>query len=98
MIQARNCVQFVHLLVTCTPFGNFRYNRLPMGISQSPDIAQETMEDLFRNFDEVDCYIDDVGIFSNDWDAHCASLTTILQQLEQHNFTITPLNSIQGTD
>jgi hypothetical protein len=30
----------------CTPFGNYRYNQLPMGISQSPDIAQEAMEDL----------------------------------------------------
>jgi hypothetical protein len=33
----------------CTPFGNYRYNRLPMGVSQAPNISQEIMEDLFRN-------------------------------------------------
>jgi hypothetical protein len=47
------------------PFGNYRYNQLPMGICQSPDIAQEAMEDLLRHFEEADVYIDDIGVFSN---------------------------------
>jgi hypothetical protein len=34
------------LSMICTPFGNYRYNQLLMGICQSPDIAQEAMEDL----------------------------------------------------
>jgi Reverse transcriptase (RNA-dependent DNA polymerase) len=49
------------LCTICTPFGNYRYNRLPMGIKQSPDIAQQIMEDLFRNCDDVDVYIDASG-------------------------------------
>jgi hypothetical protein len=55
------------LCTICTPFGNYRYNRLPMGICQSPDNAQEAMEDLLCQFEEVDVYIDDIGIFSNTW-------------------------------
>jgi hypothetical protein len=86
----------------CTPYGNYRYNRLPMGISQSPDIAQEVMEDLFRQYAEVDIYIDDIGVFArNDWMEHLASLKQILTVLERNNFTVNPLKcewGVQETD
>jgi hypothetical protein len=45
-----------------------------MGVNQSPDVAQETMESLFRDLDEVNVYINDVGCFSNSWDKHLPSL------------------------
>ena len=56
-----------------TPFGNYRYNRLPMGVKQSPDIAQAAIQQLLSDFEECDVYIDDVGIFSNDWNSHLES-------------------------
>jgi hypothetical protein len=43
-----------------------------MGVSQAPGISQEMIEDLFCNFNKVDVYIDDAGVFSKDWDMHCA--------------------------
>jgi hypothetical protein len=37
-----------------------------MGICQSPDIAQEVMEKVLRDIsDDIEVYIDDIGIFSN---------------------------------
>ena len=89
------------LCTICTPFGNYKYNRLPMGISQSPDIAQEIMEDLFRRFEEIDVYLDDVGVFSNSWQSHCDSLAKVLAVLEENNFTVNPLKcewAVQETD
>jgi hypothetical protein len=44
-----------------------------MGISQSPDIVQNIMEDIFRQFEEVDVNIDDIGNFTNHWQSHCSS-------------------------
>ena len=44
--------------VIVTPFGNYKYLHLPIGIKQSPDIAQEIMEDTLRDIDGVEVYID----------------------------------------
>ena len=79
----------------CTPFGNYR-NRLAIGINQSPDIAQEIMEDHFRQLDEVDVYIDDVGVYNDSWEQHLSSLTKVLTILQDSNFTVNPLKCKWG--
>ena len=89
------------LCAIVTPFGNYRYTRLPMGVKQSPDIAQAHLEQLLSDIPECDVYIDDVGIFSNDWQEHMKCLRKILQKLQDHGFTCNPLKCefcVQETD
>jgi hypothetical protein len=90
-------------VIVTPPFGNYRYNRLPMGVKQAPDIAQEVlMEAIFRNCPEVDdVYIDDIGIFSNSWEDHLLSLCKVLTILQDNNITVNPLKcewAVQETD
>jgi hypothetical protein len=40
------------LRMICTPFGLYRYNHLPMGVKQSPDIAQQLMEMVLKGVDK----------------------------------------------
>ena len=49
------------LCVIVTPYGKFEYQVAPMGVKQSPDFAQEIMEEIFHDMDDVDVYIDDIG-------------------------------------
>ena len=76
--------------VISTPFGLYKYKRLPMGIKQSSNIAQEVMENLFRDLDDVKIYIVNIGYFSSTNSTHIQTLDVILTCLEQNGFTVNP--------
>ena len=72
-----------------------------MGLKCSPDFVQSVMENIFRDVEDADVYIDDVGAFSNDWKSHLELFDTILNKLETNGFTINSLKcewAIQETD
>jgi hypothetical protein len=84
------------LCVIVTPCGNFKHNRLPMGIKRSPDLAQEIMEDTLRDVKECDVCIDDIGAFKSTWEEHLTTLERVLTRLQDNNFTMNPLKCKWG--
>jgi hypothetical protein len=78
------------LCTIITPFGKYKYLRLPIGLKCSPDIAQVAMENVLSDIKDADVHIDDVGAFSGDYH-HVNLLATILQRLHENGFAINPL-------
>ncbi len=89
------------LCTIATPFGKFKYNRLPMGLKSSLDYAQEVMENIFQDVEVAEVYIDNIGAFYHSWDDHIALLCTILTKLQDNGFMVNPLKcewAVKETD
>ncbi len=90
------------LCTIVTPFGKYHYCACPMGVNQSPDFAQATMEEVFHDLlDRITVYIDDIKITSNSWDEHIALVQEVLHRLDANGFTVNPLKcewAVQETD
>ena len=78
------------LCTIITPFGKFRYTSFPMGVCQSSDFAQATMEEVLKDIPDVTIYIDDIKITSSTWNQHLATLDKVLTTLQANGFTVNP--------
>jgi hypothetical protein len=80
-----------------TPFGKYEYQRLPMGLCNSPDIFQERMSDLMTGLEFVRAYIDDILVTTtSDWDDHLDKLDQVLTRLESAGLKINAKKSFFG--
>ena len=71
-----------------------------MGLKPSPNIAPSIIENVLRDLD-VDAYIDDIGIFSNDYASHLEKISQVLARLEATGFKTIPSKCewcVQETD
>jgi hypothetical protein len=62
-----------------------------MGLKYLPNFAQEAMQNIFRNIDDAEVYINDIGAFSPNCEHHLKLLCTILTKLQENGFTVNPL-------
>ena len=73
-----------------------------MGLTNSPDVFQLAMHPLFQDIPSVECFIDDIGVFTNsDFDRHLSIVKQVLLRLEESGFAINPLKcdwAVQSTN
>ena len=53
-----------NLCTIIIPWGKYRYKRLPTGVTNSPDIFQQKMKDLFHEFEFIRAYMDELLILT----------------------------------
>ena len=77
------------LLTTfATPFGRYRFLRLPYGISSSPEIFCRTVSELFEDIKGVECYVDDLLIHAPTMAEHDAILKSVLERCREKNLRL----------
>ncbi len=70
-----------------TPFGRYRFLRLPMGIKSSPEIFQRVFSDLFSHIEGLESIMDDFLIAEDKVNDHNSVLRETLQTARENNVT-----------
>ncbi|CAB4039172.1 Hypothetical predicted protein [Paramuricea clavata] len=73
-----------------TPFGRFRYLRMPFGINIASDVLQRTMEQLFTGY-PCEIIVDDILIWGRDIAEHDYNLEKVLQRAKKVNLKLNGL-------
>ena len=53
-----------------TPFGRYRFLRLPFGINSAPEVFHRTVRQLFEGIEGVETYIDDLLVWGETKELH----------------------------
>ena len=69
--------------LTCfiTPYGRFRFERLPFGISSAPEIFHQKMCELFQDQEGVVIYMDDILVFGDSREQHDERLKRVMTKI-----------------
>ena len=77
--------QSSNLCTIILAWGKYKYKRLPTGICNSPEIFQENMNEMFRGFEFIREYINELLIITKgDWSDHLNKLERVLQNLKEN--------------
>ena len=71
-----------------TPFGRFRFNRLPFGITSAPEHYQKRMSAILAGIHGVVCMIDDVLVFGRTQEEHDKCLEAVLKRIQEAGGTL----------
>ncbi|UYV67682.1 K02A2.6-like [Cordylochernes scorpioides] len=71
-----------------TPFGRYRFKRLPFGISSAPEVFQRKMSNLLESQSGVNCHMDDIVIWGATQEEHDERLRCVLRKLQDSGLTL----------
>ncbi|UYV69063.1 K02A2.6-like [Cordylochernes scorpioides] len=87
---------YQHLTTFITPFGRYKYCRMPFGISLAPEYFQRVMSIILQGMDGVMCYLDDILIFASDSKTHDRILRLVLRKLKEAKVTLNKAKCVFG--
>ncbi|GBM86660.1 Uncharacterized protein K02A2.6 [Araneus ventricosus] len=77
-----------YLTTFITPFGRFRFQRLPFGISSAPEHFQRRMSQMLEGIPGTICHMDDILIWGSTQEEHDQRLTEVCKKLKNSGMTL----------
>ena len=71
-----------------TPFGRFRFNKMPFGIASAPEHFQRRMSKMLEGIEGVVVQIDDILVYGHTIEEHNARLHAVLQRISERGVTL----------
>ena len=79
-----------HLWTFNTPYGRYRFKRMPFGISSAPEVFQKKNEAIFGDIDGVEVIFDDIIVAAKDDHEHDEIMRKLLQRARDANVKFNP--------
>ena len=75
-----------------TPFGLFKWLRMPMGLCNAPGAFQNLMETVLSGLNYEICmvYLDDIIVYGRTFDEYLKNLCLVFEKLKEANLKLTP--------
>ena len=77
-----------------TPDGNYEFIPMPFEMKNSGATLVRGLRMLISDLEKVDCYIDDLIVYTEDWDTHIRVLDELMNRPQQANLTACPTNCV----
>ena len=71
-----------------SPFGRYKYLRLPFGIKSSSEVFQRTISQILENIDGCEVIADDILIWGQDKEEHNRRLCAVLERIRHANMRL----------
>lgn len=77
-----------YLCTMSTPYGRYRFLRMPFGISTAPEVSQKAMHQVLQCLDGVDVVMDDILVWGSTKEEHDRRLRNVLQRRKEVNLKL----------
>jgi len=79
-----------------TPRGFYQYKVMPFGMKNASATFQHMINEIIRDLDGCEVYIDDVVIFGSTWEEHLSRVEELFRRLRLANLTVNLVKSEFG--
>ncbi len=71
-----------------TPYGRYRFLRMPFGIISASEIFHRAMDNMLEGLEGVRCYVDDVVVWGSTLQEHNERLTKVLHRVRENGLKL----------